>query len=256
LVRDAQRLAEFPVEIVLTGIHIGGYGADIESSLGSLVERLVRDVPRVRFRLSSIEATEVDDRLCELFEEPERLVPHLHAPLQSGSDRLLRRMGRHWYTASSYVAALERIVAHRGTFALGADVMSGFPSETRDDHAATVSLVNALPFTYLHVFRYSPRPGTVAERVGDSVAPVVAGARVEELRAIGDAKHAAYATARRGGDADVVVLGGRGEREGLTEDFLTVALQDPSMPRGTRFKARLESDGSRLIAQARKPIFV
>src|SRR6476661_622893 len=101
LVNEAERLAEHHPEIVLTGIHIGHYGVDTGTTLSALVERLVREVPRVRFRLSSLEATEVDDGLRELFAEPDRLAPYLHAPLQSGSDAVLKRMGRHWYTAAS-----------------------------------------------------------------------------------------------------------------------------------------------------------
>jgi threonylcarbamoyladenosine tRNA methylthiotransferase MtaB len=101
LVDEARGLAEHHAEIVVTGVHIGGWGREHGVTLGALVERLVRDVPRVRFRLTSIEATEVDARLAELLTgAPGRVAPHLHAPLQSGSDRVLRRMGRHWYTAA------------------------------------------------------------------------------------------------------------------------------------------------------------
>ena len=107
--REASGLAEHHPEIVITGTHIGSYGADIDSSLGVLVRELVERVPRVRFRLSSLEATEVDDRLFDLLtSDPLRVAPHLHAPLQSGSDRLLRRMGRHWYTSESYARAIGR----------------------------------------------------------------------------------------------------------------------------------------------------
>jgi threonylcarbamoyladenosine tRNA methylthiotransferase MtaB len=123
LVSEAQQLADRHAEIVLTGIHIGSYGSDLGSSLGALVERLVRAVPKVRFRLSSVEATEVDDALAALFQEPTHLVPHLHAPLQSGSDRILRRMGRHWYSAREYAAAVERLSRSLPVFGLGADVV-------------------------------------------------------------------------------------------------------------------------------------
>ncbi|HZK78089.1 MAG TPA: radical SAM protein, partial [Gemmatimonadaceae bacterium] len=99
IVDEAVRLSESHPEIVLTGIHIGSYGSDTGSSLGELVERLVAETDSVRYRLTSIEATEVDDRLGELLRrDSRRVAPHLHAPLQSGSDRVLRRMGRHWYT--------------------------------------------------------------------------------------------------------------------------------------------------------------
>jgi len=240
LVREAQALAAHHPEIVLTGIHIGSWGSEAGSSLGALVEQLVRDVRGVRFRLSSVEATEVDDRLAALLTEcAERVAPHLHAPLQSGSDRVLKRMGRHWYTAGSYARAAERLVAGRARFALGADVMAGFPGETESDHRATVALVRELPFTYLHVFPFSSRPGTAASRLAGGVPSDVARRRAAELRAMAAEKGAAYATARAGGAADVVVVGDGRTRSGLTEDYLTVRLSDPSLPRRTRFAARL-----------------
>jgi threonylcarbamoyladenosine tRNA methylthiotransferase MtaB len=246
IVAEAERLAERHPEIVLTGIHIGHYGIDCGESLSSLVERLVREVPRVRFRLSSLEATEVDDRLADLFAQPERLAPHLHAPLQSGSNAVLKRMGRHWYSAAAYAASVERIASRVSTFALGADVIAGFPGETDADHRATISCVESLPFTYLHVFPFSLRPGTPAERLGNQVASTVAEARAAELRAIGERAAAAHREARVGEECDLVVIGDGARREGLTEDYLTVVV-DASVPRGTRCRARLERDGSRLL---------
>ncbi|MEP7380081.1 MAG: MiaB/RimO family radical SAM methylthiotransferase [Gemmatimonadota bacterium] len=179
LVEEAERLAERHSEIVLTGIHIGTYGADTGTSLGELVERLVRDVPTARFRLSSVEATEVDQRLSE----PAHLVPHLHAPLQSGSDRVLRRMGRHWYTARDYALAVERIARDLPVFGLGADVIAGFPGESDTDHRATIDMIEALPFTYLHVFPFSRRPGTAAERLPGHLHGAVVQTRARTARA-------------------------------------------------------------------------
>lgn len=238
LVFEATRLSEHHPEIVLTGIHIGTWGRDIGQTLGSLVQRLVRDVPNVRFRLSSVEATEVDDRLRELFGEPERLAPHLHAPLQSGSDHVLKRMGRHWYTTSSYADAVERLVSDHTVFGLGADVIAGFPGETEEDHQATLSFVRALPFTYLHVFPYSARPGTAATRLPNHVDGGVARHRAAELRASGETLAHAYRVRRAGGIADVVIIRGD-RREGLTEDYLQVDLEGERFPRGTRLAARL-----------------
>ncbi|MCC6774397.1 MAG: MiaB/RimO family radical SAM methylthiotransferase [Gemmatimonadaceae bacterium] len=247
LVEEAMQLAERHPEIVLTGIHIGTYGADLGGSLGQLVERLVRAVPAVRFRLSSVEATEVDDRLRELFQEPAHLAPHLHAPLQSGSDTLLRRMGRHWYSAASYAAALERLARAHPVFGLGADVIAGFPGETEQDHHATLALVESLPFTYLHVFAYSQRPGTAAERLPGQQQGHEVRRRASELRAAGEAKGRRYRTYRLGGTADLVVL--RGDvREGITGDYLSVAIADPPPPRGTRLPVRLDGDPDRLVA--------
>ena len=248
LVREAGVLAERHPEIVLTGVHIGSWGRERDDSLGGLVVRLLREVPRVRFRLSSIEATEVDGALRECLAEPARLVPHLHAPLQSGSDRVLRRMGRHWYTASSYAAAIAHLVAGRTVFGLGADVIAGFPGESAADHAATMALVESLPFTYLHVFPWSLRPGTAAERLPGRVDPAEAGDRARALRELADRKAAAYRESRAGTTADVVVV--RGDvREGLTEDYLSVGIGGAAPARGARLPMQLRrtADG-RLVA--------
>jgi threonylcarbamoyladenosine tRNA methylthiotransferase MtaB len=234
-VAEAARLAAYHPEIVITGIHIGGYGSDIGTSLGALMQRLVDDVPDVRFRLSSLEATEVDATLRYLFASaPDRLTPYLHAPLQSGSDRLLRRMGRHWYTAESYADAIAAVVDGHPIFGLSADVIAGFPGETDADHAATVELIERLPFTALHVFPFSLRPGTPAERLPDPVPPAVIHERARALRALGESKTAAYRRRRAGGPADIVAIGSGSRRSGVTEDYLTIPV-DPSIPRGTRF---------------------
>jgi threonylcarbamoyladenosine tRNA methylthiotransferase MtaB len=239
LVREAQALAQHHAEIVLTGVHIGTYGKDREEgrgkreegagtregySLGQLLDALVAAVPDVRFRLSSIEATEVDDTIARLMiEQPRRLAPYLHAPLQSGSDRVLKRMGRHWYTAGSYAARLEWLAARLPVFGLGADVIAGFPGETDADHRATVALVRDLPFTYLHVFPYSPRPGAAAARLAAAVPSRVIRERAAELRALGEAKAVAHRAARRGAAADGVASGRAGGRvDVLTEDYLSV----------------------------------
>ena len=251
LVLEASALAERHPEIVLTGIHIGTYGADIGTTLGALVAALIREVPVVRFRLSSLEATEVDARLLELFNEPSRLAPHLHAPLQSGSDRVLKRMGRHWYSAGSYSRAVQRIVEQRSVFALGADVIAGFPGETDEDHRATCRLVEDLPFTYLHVFPFSLRPGTSAERLAAHVAAPLIRDRAAELRQLATTKRLEYGETRAGGFADVIVV--RGDvREGLTEDYLEVRVEGESLARGSRVCARLRLADGALVASQTK----
>jgi threonylcarbamoyladenosine tRNA methylthiotransferase MtaB len=242
IVREAAALATRHSEIVITGIHIGTYGLDIGFSLGALMRELVCRVPGVRFRLSSIEATEIGDELFELLVgAPNRLAPHVHAPLQSGSDRLLKRMGRHWYTSASYAAAAERLAGRMPLLGLGADVITGFPGETENDHAATLALVERLPFTYLHVFPFSLRPGTPAERLPERVQPSVATGRAAELRALGARKADEYQARRRGGPADVVVIGRGAAREGVTGDYLMVELGGASFTPGARFRGRLEA---------------
>ncbi|MBI4502865.1 MAG: MiaB/RimO family radical SAM methylthiotransferase [Gemmatimonadetes bacterium] len=251
VVEEARALSQNHAELVLTGVHIGSYGADLEGeSLGTLVERLVVEVPEVRFRLSSVEATEVDDRLADLLlDAPEHLAPHLHAPLQSGSDRVLKRMGRHWYTAARYQDRIEWLAARAPAFGLGADVMVGFPGETGADHRATLEVVQSLPFTYLHVFPYSERPGTVGGRLGVPVEPRIAAQRSAELRETGLAKGAAYRAGRDGQYADIVITGrSHGRYQGLTEDYLEIELETEA-PVERRFEAELRTANGRIMAE-------
>ena len=254
LVAEATALAEHHAEIVLTGIHIGTYGQDRSgwtdpgatprgsqqgsgpdspgarprgwSTLGELLEALVSAVPQVRFRLSSIEATEVGDTIARLLiEAPAHLAAHLHAPLQSGANRILKRMGRHWYTAESYRARLDWLAERLPVFGLGADIIAGFPGESDAEHRQTIALVDALPFTYLHVFPYSERPGAAAGRLGERVPPGMIRERARELRERGEAKARAHRLRRQGQRADGVVCGRReGKVELLTEDYLSVYL--------------------------------
>jgi len=230
VIAEARLLAQAHAELVITGIHIGHYGLDLEpeGDLSRLCERLLDEVPDVRFRLGSIEATEVDDRLLELLEHAGgRLAPHLHMPLQSGADPVLRSM-RRWHTREQYrVRALE-IAERIEPLGFGADVITGFPGETAADHDATRRLIEELPFTYLHVFPFSPRDDTVAAALPDPVPQRVSGERARELRDLAQAKGAEYRASRVGGRAQVVVEGTGGT--GLTEDYLRVGVVQRAGP--------------------------
>ncbi|HKE91621.1 MAG TPA: MiaB/RimO family radical SAM methylthiotransferase, partial [Gemmatimonadales bacterium] len=219
IVAEARALSEHHAELVLTGVHIGTYGQDKSvvgneswvQSLGGLLEALVNAVPQVRYRLSSIEATEVDDRIARLLiEAPRNVAAHLHAPLQSGSDRILKRMGRHWYTAASYRERIEWLAERLPVFGLGADIIAGFPGETAADHAATCALMRELPFTYLHVFPFSTRPDAAAARLSDQQGPATIRGRAAELRTLGAERAATYRAARTGGRGDGVITGHQG----------------------------------------------
>jgi len=241
LVAEARALGEHHAEIVLTGIHIGTYGQDVSTSLGALLDALVSAVPDVRFRLSSIEATEVDDTIARLLiDAPRHIAAHLHAPLQSGSDRVLKRMGRHWYTAGSYRARLEWLAERLPVFGLGADMIAGFPGETDADHRATLDLVAALPFTYLHVFPFSVRPDAPAAKLGGQLPPPVIKDRAAELRALGDRKARAYRERRTGQFADGVVSGRlAGRVEIVTEDYLSIYLSSAAWDGRARFALKV-----------------
>jgi len=228
VIQEATALAVAHPELVITGIHIGHYGRDLDEplTLSQLLARLLDRVPDVRFRLGSIEATEVDDLFLELMAgSGGRVAPHLHMPLQSGADAVLRRM-RRWHTRETYrVRALE-IASRFSHLGLGADVITGFPGETASDHAETVRLVEELPFTYLHVFPYSPKDGTEAAELSDPVTQRIAGERSRELRSLVQAKGLEYRTSRSGETA-WVTLEAAG-RTALTGDYLRVAAEGPN----------------------------
>ncbi len=147
-------------EVVLTGVHVGGYGMDLGASLGQLVEDILAETTLPRLRLSSIEPWDLEPSLLRLWENP-RLCRHLHLPLQSGCDATLQRMRRR-YTTSQYadlVATARRLIPD---LAVTTDVIVGFPGETAEEFAASLSFVEKIEFARLHVFKYSARPGTAA----------------------------------------------------------------------------------------------
>ncbi len=228
---EARLLARRHPELVLTGVHIGHYGRDLEprTTLARLVAVLLDGVPEVRLRLGSVEATEIDDDLLDLLATSGgRLAPHLHMPLQSGADPVLRRM-RRWHTREQYRRRALEIAARLPVLGLGADIITGFPGETDEDHAATRSLVEELPYTYLHVFPFSPRDDTVAAALQHEM-PVpqrVAGERSRDLRELVEGKGAAYRRRRLGGAADVVL---EGADRALTGDYLHVGVSAPAAP--------------------------
>ncbi len=232
IVAEARLLAGVHAELVLTGIHIGHYGRDLEprTNLSRLVATLLDGVPGVRFRLGSIEATEIDDLLLDLLDSANgALAPHLHVPMQSGADPVLRGM-RRWHTREQYRSRVREIADRVAPLGLGADVIAGFPGETDEDHAATRRLVEELPFTYLHVFPWSPRDGTHAASLPGRIPREIAGARARELRELGIEKGMAYAASRIGSRARVAV---ETPTSGLTGDYLRVRLRAADARPGT-----------------------
>jgi threonylcarbamoyladenosine tRNA methylthiotransferase MtaB len=193
-------------EIVLTGVDLTAYGADLPGtpSLGQMAHRLLAAVPELeRLRLSSLDPVEIDDALWRLLAEEPRLMPHLHLSLQAGDDLILKRMKRR-HSRADAVAVAHRARVLRPELALGADLIAGFPTETEEMFRRSLDLVTECALTFVHVFPYSPRPGTPAARM-----PPVARGEVKEraarLRAAGAAALAAELAARVGGTTDVLV---------------------------------------------------
>jgi len=199
-------------EIVLSGINLGGYGRDLKPrvELGELLRRVVEQTPLERLRVSSIEPMDVTEDLVALFAANERLAPHFHMPLQSGSDGILRAMHR-WYRAEHYARRAELVHEWLPEAAIGADVIAGFPGESERDHRQTLALIERLPLSYLHVFSFSPRPGTPAAELKDYVSGSETAKRAKQLRALGEQKKSAFRAAQAGRRLRVLTLNGGGE---------------------------------------------
>jgi threonylcarbamoyladenosine tRNA methylthiotransferase MtaB len=195
-------------EIVLTGVDITGFGADLPGrpGLGQLVRRLLALVPELaRLRLSSLDPVEIDDDLWRLVAEEPRLMPHLHLSIQAGDDLVLKRMARR-HSRAEALDACRRARALRPGIALGADLIAGFPTESEAMFQNTLSLVDEAALDYLHVFPYSARPGTPAARM-PQVSGDVIHARAARLREAGAATLARSLTSRIGSTASVLVEG-------------------------------------------------
>lgn len=207
IVKQVRLLVENGVaEIVFTGVDITDYGKDLpgQPSLGQMARRLLALVPELkRLRLSSVDPVEVDDDILRLLAEEERLMPHLHVSLQAGDDMILKRMKRRHLRADA-VDFCERVRTLRPDVVFGADIIAGFPTETDEMFENSLRAVDDCGLTYLHVFPYSPRPGTPAARM-----PQVPGnlrkERAARLRALGAEREAQFLQSRIGGTAQVLV---------------------------------------------------
>ena len=180
-------------EIVLSGINLGTYGRDLSPRVEfiDLIRRILDETPIERLRISSIEPLDVTQDLIDLFASTGRIAQHFHMPLQSASDRILAAMHR-WYRAEHYARRVELIHDRLPHAAIGADIIAGFPGETESDHAATLAFIDRHPFTYLHVFSYSPRPGTKAATHPDQIPAATIKRRARELRSLAEKKSAAF----------------------------------------------------------------
>jgi threonylcarbamoyladenosine tRNA methylthiotransferase MtaB len=208
VVHEIQRLSEAGYrEIVLSGINLGTYGRDLAPKVAfeDLLRLILDETTVERLRISSIEPLDVTRDLVQLFASTDRLAQHFHMPLQSGSDRILAAMHR-WYRAEHYARRVELIREHFPHAAIGADVIAGFPGETEDDHSATLTFIESLPFTYLHVFSYSKRPGTKAASLPNQVSGAVIKRRARELRALAERKAAAFRNSQIGRTLRVLTL--------------------------------------------------
>ncbi len=194
-------------EIVLSGINLGTYGRDLSPrvELIDLLQRILDETAVERLRISSIEPMDVTEDLIALFASTERMAQHFHMPLQSGCDRVLAAMHR-WYRAEHYARRVELIRERLQHAAIGADVIAGFPGETDAEHAETVAFIERLPFSYLHVFSFSRRPGTQAAELPDHVPAPIVKSRARQLRALGEQKTQEFRRSQLGRLSRVLTL--------------------------------------------------
>jgi threonylcarbamoyladenosine tRNA methylthiotransferase MtaB len=230
-------------EIVLTGVDLTSYGADLPGApkLGMLTKQILRHVPELkRLRISSIDSIEADRDLLDAIADDARLMPHLHLSLQSGDDMILKRMKRR-HSRHDAIAFCDQVRRLRPDVVFGADIIAGFPTETDEMFSRSLDLVEECGLTFLHVFPYSPRPGTPAARM-----PQVAGAlireRAKQLRAAGETAFRKRLQAEIGTTRDVLI---ESEHLGRTEHYLPVAIAGEAA--GSVVSRRIAgSDGERL----------
>ncbi|HEC98703.1 MAG TPA: tRNA (N(6)-L-threonylcarbamoyladenosine(37)-C(2))-methylthiotransferase MtaB [Nitrospirae bacterium] len=211
-------------EVVLTGIHIGHYGYDLEpkASLSLLLDNILTYTNKIRIRLSSIEANEIDDHLLKLLSD-KRVCPHLHIPLQSGDDLILKQMKRP-YSRLYYINKAQEILKRSPGIAIGTDIIVGFPGEGKAEFLNTSRLVEEIPFSYLHIFPYSDRPGTLSASMPDQVSPEIRKARAQVLKKVDNDKRTAFRHAQIGRSLNVVCEKRlwNGLYKGKSENYLNV----------------------------------
>ena len=221
---------EGALEIVLTGIHIGLYGRDLRprSSLLELIRGILDATHRVLIRVSSIEPEEVSRDLVEVFGEP-RVCGHVHLPLQSGSDSILRAMHRP-YTVRTYMEIVKALREVRPDIGIGMDVMVGFPGEEEGDFQATVKLIEKIKPAYMHIFRYSPRPGTPAWGLGDPIPYEVKHKRAGVLHNMDREFRRVFAERLKNREVVVIPVKKKGELvEGLTDTYVKIRYRDEGL---------------------------
>jgi threonylcarbamoyladenosine tRNA methylthiotransferase MtaB len=223
-------------EVVLCGVHLAAFGGQGES-LVALLERLESHPPACRVRLSSLEPMEAGEALVDLVAAGSVVAPHLHLPLQSGSDAVLRRM-RRGMTTVRFRALLHRASRANSRIHLATDVIAGFPGETDAEFSETEALLHDLPLSSLHVFPFSPRSGTPAASLAAAagVPRAVVTRRAARLRGLDAQIRRSFARSHEGRPADLVSLNGG---VGLTETYVEAVLPAGSPPPGSRFRARL-----------------
>ena len=216
-------------EIVLTGIHLGAYGLDLAppTDLLGLMARAEEQALVKRLRIGSVEPTEVSPELVRFMASSSIVCPHLHLPLQSGSDGVLARMNRGYDTAL-FREVVQSLFAAMPDICIGSDVIAGFPAESDEEFEETYRFIESLPLAYLHVFPFSQRPGTPAATMTPQVHSRVIKERAEKLRGLSEKKKHDYAAGFVGRELQVLVQRDEGGRKGLSRNYLPVLIEGGS----------------------------
>lgn len=218
-------------EVVLTGIHLGAYGHDLmpETGLCGLLKRIENETKLERLRLSSIEPADLTDDIITFMRDSAILCRHLHIPLQSGDDEILRAMNRH-YTSGEFRERIEAVLQSVPEAGVGIDVMAGFPGESAREFEASLTFLESLPVAYFHVFPYSKRPGTAAVALPGHVAETVKKERAVLLRGLGNAKRHAFNNRAVGSMQSVLVEdtwdSSTGYMRGFSENYIPILIED------------------------------
>lgn len=243
VISEINSLAAVTPEVVLTGIHLGKYGADLHGriTLAKLLKRLLVETDVARIRLSSIEPLEVDDELLELMAGSKRLARHLHLPLQSGDDDILASMNRP-YTSEQFLKRVEKVKSAVPNIALTTDILIGFPGETEEHFQSTLSLAEQIGFRKIHVFKYSDRPLIPAAGYPNKVPADAKSARAAVIRKLSNRLASEFAAAQVGKIHDVAVESAtNGWQQGLTGNYLKTRFKSPTPLRGLIVAIRIES---------------
>ncbi len=247
VVAEVRRLVEGGCrELVLTGVDLTSYGRDLPGTpkLGELVRKVLKLVPELeRLRISSLDAVEVDEALLAALAEEERLMPHLHLSLQAGDDLTLKRMKRR-HSRADAIAFCDEVRRLRPEIVFGADLIAGFPTESEEMFARSLDIVGECGLTFLHVFPFSPRPGTPAARM-PQVARDVVKARAARLREAGEAALRRH-LAREVGKARRALV--ESEHLGRTEHYTPIRLAHPAEPGSVVPVVVAAHDGTHLVA--------
>lgn len=234
-------------EIVMTGVDVTSYGKDLsgEPTLGQMIKRVLVSVPELpRLRLSSLDPVEIDDDLWRLIAEEPRLMPHLHMSLQAGDDMILKRMKRR-HLRKDAIAMCDRARSYRPDMVFGCDIIAGFPTETAEMFENTYNLVKECDLTFLHIFPYSPRPGTPAAKM-PQVDLALRKERAARLRSLGEVQMERFLKSHVGFNRQIII-----ENDGIgrTEHFASVKLSQ-NLPIGSLANIDITGiDGAHLIGQ-------